>query len=349
MPTLSRRSFLRAAGLTGLAAAFGLGAASRAHAAEWGALGTTRARGWASDPLGRVILVKMGAYAKPDYKSEVREWLLQDTVVPVLDVVEGNPIFPHNKLWLETDRGYLYSSFVQPVRDIRDNRLIEDIGDGVWTQLMVPFADAYREPDPASPFVSHLYYSTVYWIDNLAEGTDGQPWYHIQEPYLDYWLPAHILRRVTREELAPISPRVPPEAKRVVVYVVGQRLEAYEYERVVFETRVSTGRSGSGTPPGEFAVLDKRHAVRMVGGEGPNHYNLPGIPWVSYFNSDWVALHGTYWHHDYGQRRSNGCVNCTPLAAKWLFRWTTPAADYDAPYTLTSDGDVPGTQVIVQY
>ena len=127
MPMLSRRSFLRAAGLSGLAV-FGLGAASRAHAAEWGALGTTRARGWASDPLGRIILIKMGAYAEPDYKSEVRKWLRQDTVVPVLDVVEGNPIFPHNKLWLETEHGYLYSSFVQPVRDIRDNRLIEDIG-----------------------------------------------------------------------------------------------------------------------------------------------------------------------------------------------------------------------------
>jgi hypothetical protein len=71
------------------------------------------------------------------------------------------------------------------------------------------------------------------------------------------------------------------------------------------------------------------------------------VPWVSYFTWGWVAIHGTYWHNDYGRRRSNGCVNCSPEAAKWLFRWLTPPADYAALRTIASDVGVPGTRVVV--
>ena len=56
-------------------------------------------------------------------------------------------------------------------------------------------------------------------------------------------------------------------------------------------------------------------------------YELPGVPWVSYFHITGVAFHGTYWHSDYGRPRSHGCVNMRPEEAKWLFRWTTPATE----------------------
>ena len=38
---------------------------------------------------------------------------------------------------------------------------------------------------------------------------------------------------------------------------------------------------------------------------------------------------GTFWHSDFGVRRSHGCVNVTPEDAKWIFRWTTPALSLD--------------------
>ena len=58
-------------------------------------------------------------------------------------------------------------------------------------------------------------------------------------------------------------------------------------------------------------------------------YELPGVPWVSYFTSTGVAFHGTYWHSDYGRPKSHGCINMRPEEAKWIFRWSLPeiAAD----------------------
>jgi lipoprotein-anchoring transpeptidase ErfK/SrfK len=54
-------------------------------------------------------------------------------------------------------------------------------------------------------------------------------------------------------------------------------------------------------------------------------YDLPGIPWVSYILDNGISFHGTYWHNQYGQPRSHGCINLTPQDALWIYRWTSPA------------------------
>ncbi|MCK7483271.1 MAG: L,D-transpeptidase [Candidatus Moduliflexus flocculans] len=63
----------------------------------------------------------------------------------------------------------------------------------------------------------------------------------------------------------------------------------------------------------------------------PSGFDLPGVPWVIYIKENGIALHGTYWHNDYGRPRSHGCINLTPQAAKWLYRWTTPAVPLGKP------------------
>ena len=65
-------------------------------------------------------------------------------------------------------------------------------------------------------------------------------------------------------------------------------------------------------------------------------FDLPGIPWVSYFVTTGVAFHGTYWHNDYGTPRSHGCVNVSAANAQWLYRWTLPNPDTDAKNWYTS-------------
>ena len=45
-------------------------------------------------------------------------------------------------------------------------------------------------------------------------------------------------------------------------------------------------------------------------------YDLPGVPWVSYFHWWGVSIHGTYWHNDYGEPHSHGCINL-PSATAW--------------------------------
>jgi hypothetical protein len=45
---------------------------------------------------------------------------------------------------------------------------------------------------------------------------------------------------------------------------------------------------------------------------------------VQYYDGSY-ALHGAFWHNNFGSEHSHGCVNLSPLDAKWLFFWTEPS------------------------
>jgi len=143
-----------------------------------------------------------------------------------------------------------------------------------------------------------------------------------------YFAMAEGLRVVPPEELTPISPEVPPTHKRIEVSLQEQMLRCFEGSTEVFTARVSCGaRFDNGdfsTPVGAFTTFRKRGSRHMAAGNRATGYDLPGVPWVSYITQEGVSFHGTYWHNDYGTPRSHGCINMTPSAAKWLYRWTHP-------------------------
>jgi hypothetical protein len=334
---LTRRSFLKASGLAalGLTPARGLAALPDPPRANW-----------TGHPLGRVTLWSLTVYSEPSWRAGTGESLPFNTVVTVHGAVEGDGLYPTNHTWLQIDGGFLYSSFVQPVENNPNNAPV-DPGGGAWAELTVPFTYGHDAPDPNSYARTRLYYAGVNHVVGLAGGADGAPWYQVADSGLLYWVPAGQLRVISPDEISPLSPEVPPEAKHVEVHVGDQTLTAFEGGAPIFSTRVSTGVPDLDTPFGTWHVVDKRLGQRMAGGDPGGEYNLPAVPWVSYFTWGWVAIHGTYWHNDYGRRRSNGCVNCPPEAAKWLFRWLTPPANYYALRTIASDVGVPGTRVVV--
>jgi lipoprotein-anchoring transpeptidase ErfK/SrfK len=52
-------------------------------------------------------------------------------------------------------------------------------------------------------------------------------------------------------------------------------------------------------------------------------YYVPDVPWTQYFTNYGHALHGAYWHNDFGSTRSHGCVNLPLWFAEWLWNWAT--------------------------
>ena len=50
-------------------------------------------------------------------------------------------------------------------------------------------------------------------------------------------------------------------------------------------------------------------------------FDLPGVPWSTFFTYDGIAIHGTYWHHNFGHPMSHGCVNASTPDAQWLYNW----------------------------
>ena len=100
-----------------------------------------------------------------------------------------------------------------------------------------------------------------------------------------------------------------------------QSLTAYEGNTPVFNTLVSTG-STFPTPVGTYHIQYKVRSQRMT---GPG-YDLPNVPWVMYFTNRGHAIHGAYWHNNFGHPMSHGCVNMRPAEAQWLYNFTPNGA-----------------------
>ncbi|MDD2922313.1 MAG: L,D-transpeptidase, partial [Anaerolineales bacterium] len=62
----------------------------------------------------------------------------------------------------------------------------------------------------------------------------------------------------------------------------------------------------------------------MTAGSAQSGYSTPAVPWCTFISGEGVAIHGAFWHNDFGERRLHGCINVKPEDAKWIFRWTTP-------------------------
>ncbi len=120
-----------------------------------------------------------------------------------------------------------------------------------------------------------------------------------------------------RPVASPTPARWPPSPSRwILVDLSDQELIAYEGETPILRTKVSTGRARTPTVVGTFRIYLKRRAQTMT---GPG-YRLPNVPYVMYFYRGY-ALHGTYWHNNFGRPMSHGCVNLPTPIAERLYQW----------------------------
>jgi len=121
------------------------------------------------------------------------------------------------------------------------------------------------------------------------------------------------------------------DEKWIDVDLTRQTLVAFEGQRPVFATLISSGRRNPQdkekdfpTPAGSFRIGEKHITTTMdgdVASDGP--YSIEDVPWVQYFQGSY-ALHGAFWHDNFGYVRSHGCVNLSPEDARTLFAWTDP-------------------------
>lgn len=327
MNSLTRRQFLKLAGsVMGVAAALPFADVARvlAHEAEPELPPAPPAS------LGRVITWGVQIRARPSPDSRLIRVTSPDEILPLHEQVLGEAVMPHNSIWYKTDGGLVYSAWVQPVENILNPAVWGMVASKFWGEITVPFSDSRGLPDPQAGRFMRLYYSSVYRIVEATLGQDAQWWYRLQDgitPGPGPYVPAAHVRRIDPSELAPISPHV--ANKRVETDLSRQLIVAYENDQPVMVSRVASGFGDNRTPAGRHIVLSKCPASRMTGGEGKDFYDLPGVPFPTFFTPSMAGIHGTYWHNDYGRPRSHGCLNVPPLVARWFWRWTTPAAPYD--------------------
>ncbi len=141
-------------------------------------------------------------------------------------------------------------------------------------------------------------------------------------------------------EIGNPNPQGDPAAtgkKWIEVSLSQQQLWAYQGSTLVSTSLVSTGIEPNHTEQGWFHVRYKLEKTDMQGitdangqvialGEqednsGGTPYDVKDVPHVMYFDYDAEALHGAYWHNNFGTPMSHGCVNLPLDFATWLFDW----------------------------
>ena len=325
---------------------------------------------WPDYPqLGRVCMGKVEIKAKPSYESDTTKVIYDNAVVGWLREVIGEENLNRgkNRRWVETPDGYIYAPDIQLCKNITNQPLTvlpdNPSGKGMWAEVTVPLvnitlanppakSDALK--DPNRPF--GLYYGEIYWIDDV-QTVDGNVQYHVTEKYGSpgdmFWGDAAGFRPIKEEDLKPIHPDAAD--KKVVVDVGYQTLACYEGKDQVYFCRISSGAkydsNGNSvdkwsTPVSPYLSVARKYiSIHMAGGSKASGYELFGVSWTSIFATGGVAIHATYWHNNYGEPMSHGCVNATPEDAKFVYLWTLPNVPFEAGMIEISGYD--GTKVEV--
>jgi len=350
---LSRKEFLRLGGL-------GLSALALRSWKDKGFLLSPAEDVPPTERLGRVVVPLATVRARPTVDSPEITKLTEDAVVPWLSESVGFTPY-RNQRWVETPAGYIWSPFLQPVKNIMNAPLdtLPDYGagPGMWMEVTIPYVEAeLANPVPQGFRIKYLvenqmpirfYFSQIFWVDEIS--ADGQAIrYHVRELYGSrgdhFWAPAEAFRPIFLEDASLISTGT--EDKQIVVNIARQTLSCYESGREVYFCRVSTGRldAETKTPVGDaFQIFMKYFSTHMEGGTTGAGYDLSGIGWVSFFAAGGIAVHATYWHNNFGERTSAGCVNARPEDARFVYLWSAPGVPYD-PGSLDQAS---GTQVRV--
>ncbi|GAH64816.1 unnamed protein product [marine sediment metagenome] len=106
------------------------------------------------------------------------------------------------------------------------------------------------------------------------------------------------------------------DGKYIEIVLSKQTLYAWQGDVLVNSFLISSGLSGTPTPVGTFSIYSRSRSVLMA---GPGYY-LPGVEWVNRFTGPY-SIHGTYWHSNFGNPMSHGCVNATNGNSQFVYEW----------------------------
>lgn len=149
----------------------------------------------------------------------------------------------------------------------------------------------------------------------LPDGTALAPVEALREPVSLGWFQRRTAARLTQGEQELWVRR---GLKRVALNLREQRLRAWEGERLVLETRISSGRKGMETPQGTFRAgpIKSRMIISRKYGDAE-------MPWS-------VQVHRNVFIHGFTsvppRAASHGCIRM-PLTggnpARWFYEWVT--------------------------
>jgi hypothetical protein len=134
------------------------------------------------------------------------------------------------------------------------------------------------------------------------------------------WVRASEMRLASASEAPPLTD---PHERWFDIDLDQQVLIAYEGALPVYATLVSAGSREHPTETGVYRTWIKFAETDMADLAGESPYSVSTVPWSQFFAKD-LALHTAYWHDTFGMPRSHGCINLSPLDARFLYFWSAP-------------------------
>jgi len=378
---LSRREFIKLSALALGGLALSGGKTERVFAAEDEPLvqDTDSTDFPVNKQLGRICAGQWGTRipikSEPFINAPTLDMAWHDDVFEWKREVVATQIDPNkvHQRWVETPEGYIYADDVQRVRHIPQVPLTElpeqaDGSRGMWVEITTPYKniELTKPKSQYQPWISYenvvyprVYYSMVFWATDVRQNpSTGKTQYLLMQKIGarpdTYWVDAEVCHYITPEEIAPIHPDA--DNKRILVQMRGhgwhgmQTLTCYEGNEEVFFTTVTTGGFKSGEPitpvTGNFPW---RKNIAMHYSE-QELFDLGGVGWNYGIHQNGTYIHSTYWHNAFGIMKSNGCINCRPEDAKWIWRWVDPQVPYSEGDLIWSgnEGVTPVTVQLIQ-
>jgi lipoprotein-anchoring transpeptidase ErfK/SrfK len=192
-------------------------------------------------------------------------------------------------------------------------------------------------PSTSSPVVSKLRNGIVLAVaTDTVQDAAGNSWYRvIYDEWVRYpdrvtsnmYVSADSVSSFQEPAVASIDPGATTtisSTKSILIDRTTRMLYAYDGSTLFMKSPISTGLELTPTPRGTFTVYMKTPSRYMQGpvpGISDQYYDLPGVPWDLYFTAQGGAIHGAYWHNEFGQPWSHGCVNLPIDAAKKIYDW----------------------------
>ncbi len=239
------------------------------------------------------------------------------------------------------DRSGVSVTRVDGDHDGRDELVVTRFGHGASEARIVSFdhRNVAQLGDPFPLYSNYTYGATLFPVndDLFGAAPNGHGGPHVRmlradgQPTFDHFaFSADQTDRVlfaatdTDNFLAVLAPPTLNKRldKHIFVDLGEQRLYAYQHGVLRNTFLISAGKWPWRTPTGEFEVMRKLryHDYRWFDNAGNELYNLPNVEYNLEFTRHYY-IHNAYWHSNWGNPMSHGCVNAPLDGVKWTYEW----------------------------
>jgi hypothetical protein len=307
--------------------------------------------------IAEVTVPSVSIYARPSLKEPIRRTAKQGDLLRVTGAAPG--IEGDTNTWWSTTEGYVgLHTLRESTSDWAKGWTLPgaDEAAGGWWGALRSQANVRAAPSTKAPVVGTLVPGDRVKVLASVDGdavSGNSTWYRLDGGrYAGAVVHSSLISKMAEPKQVVVDrpADAPPELGTIVVSRSASTLTYLDPQNAaVFTTYVSLGRAGVDTPEGEYSTQGKYKFDNMSSTtvSGADHeYFLPNVPFVEYYLDGGYAIHSTYWHDQFGQVESQGCINLTWGDGAYLFGLTAPKVA-DGDLARWAIGDLKATPVVV--